>query len=174
MNRNIEIKASITDLAALRARVEALAQVEPEVLHQEDTFFHTGAGRLKLRVSGDGKAELIYYERKDDRGPTASQYVRLAVDDPSPLKDQLAEVLGVRGIVRKEREIRQADHTIAVDILGKQDVILQPQIGEHTQILRVDGVVTVQISRTAGGRQRHAGLPRPAESTQICAPAVGP
>ncbi len=150
---NIEIKASIRNPATLRARVVALAQGEPEVLRQEDTFFHTSTGRLKLRVFGDGKAELIYYEREDDQGPTSSKYVRIAVDDPRELKDRLSATLGIRGVVRKDRECFLVEntriHIDEVQDLGsflELEVMLEPEQsaeagrGRATELMQLLGV----------------------------------
>ena len=67
--RNLEIKARVRDAAALAARAAALAGGPPQVLRQEDTFFPVGEGRLKLRVLGEDRGELIYYRRADVRGP---------------------------------------------------------------------------------------------------------
>jgi adenylate cyclase class IV len=50
MPTNIEIKARVRDLAALRTRAEALSDAPVQVIPQEDTFFNVPAGRLKLRV----------------------------------------------------------------------------------------------------------------------------
>ena len=49
MNRNVEIKAKVTDLEAIERRARALADEGPLVLDQEDTFFVCDRGRLKLR-----------------------------------------------------------------------------------------------------------------------------
>jgi adenylate cyclase class IV len=54
MNRNIEIKARVGDLAVVAEIVEQLADKGPVSLEQEDTFFRCSRGRLKLRRSGDG------------------------------------------------------------------------------------------------------------------------
>src|ERR1700730_5707079 len=65
MIRNVEIKARVPDLAALRKRVVEMSTSGPELLVQRDTFYTVLQGRLKLREFGDGTAELIYYERPD-------------------------------------------------------------------------------------------------------------
>jgi len=51
MNRNVEIKAKVVDLEAIRQRVQELADEGPTVSEQEDTFFSCPKGRLKLRRS---------------------------------------------------------------------------------------------------------------------------
>ena len=50
MASNIEIKARVDDFESLRIRAEALSDQPLKVIPQEDTFFNTEKGRLKLRV----------------------------------------------------------------------------------------------------------------------------
>jgi adenylate cyclase class IV len=105
MNRNIEIKARVDNLASVRDRAKALVGETSVVLKQEDTFFVCPNGRLKLRQSaGSAEAELIYYERPDRRGPKESHYVIHRTRDGESLKQVLSQSLGVRGVVRKRRE----------------------------------------------------------------------
>jgi len=103
--RNVEIKGRVRDAQAMRSRVESLGATEPEELVQTDTFFNVPVGRLKLREFGDGTGELIYYERPDAVGPQVSIYVRAPASAPSCLREVLARALGVRGTVRKRREV---------------------------------------------------------------------
>ena len=105
MAANVEIKARVADLGALRARAAALADGPPERLEQRDTFFVVPAGRLKLREFGDGTAELIQYERRDADGPKLSRYRRLDVPDPAGMRAALTDALGRRAVVAKTREV---------------------------------------------------------------------
>lgn len=106
MNRNVEIKAKVQDLQAIRARVERLADAGPTVLKQEDTFFVCPRGRLKLRRFGGGaEAELIYYERPDSAQPKESRYLVHRTRDPDGLRAALAAAWGIRGVVRKRRTL---------------------------------------------------------------------
>ncbi|QDU38485.1 CYTH domain protein [Maioricimonas rarisocia] len=105
MPRNVEIKARVDDLAAVRTRVEELTTGPAEHLTQTDTFFEVPNGRLKLRQLGDGTAELIYYERPDVTGPKASTYTRCPVADAALLQSVLAASVGIRGVVEKERDV---------------------------------------------------------------------
>jgi predicted adenylyl cyclase CyaB len=124
MGRNIEIKAKLTEDQFERVRKSAgvLADRDPEVLLQTDTFFQCTSGRLKLRVFGDGSGELIQYERADCEGPKASSYVRSPTAEPATLLEALGGALGVRGVVRKRREVFLAEktriHLDAVEQLG--------------------------------------------------------
>jgi adenylate cyclase class IV len=112
MPSNIEIKARVrSDLTLLRGRAALLATEMPSLMEQEDTFFCTRRGRLKLRVASTGFAELIYYERAYGSGPRRSVYSVAPVADPLALKAVLEESLGTRGVVRKTRELFIAGDT---------------------------------------------------------------
>src|SRR5258705_1176518 len=103
MARNIEIKARVSDMAALRKRVEALADSGPEFIAQDDTFFACPHGRLKLRVFADGSGELIAYERADTTAPKTSDYLITPVPDPTRLRETLSRSLGLAGRLVKQR-----------------------------------------------------------------------
>jgi predicted adenylyl cyclase CyaB len=111
MARNIEIKACIDSVQALLPHARALADGPPELIEQDDTFFHAPHGRLKLRVLADGSGELIAYERADGLQARASDYVRVPVADPHAMREALARALGVRGRVRKRRWLLRAGPT---------------------------------------------------------------
>jgi predicted adenylyl cyclase CyaB len=100
---NIEIKAIVNDPGTLKSRAEAISDTPVQVLNQEDTFFYTPRGRLKLRVLGPQDGQLVYYERADTAGPKSSNYHVLETRDPALLKLILTAALGARGVVRKQR-----------------------------------------------------------------------
>ena len=103
MAANIEIKARVDDFEALKARAESLSDKPLTILPQEDVFFHTPKGRLKLRIQAPDQGYLIYYERADHGGPKRSDYHLAETNDPDNLKSTLALALGVRGVVKKTR-----------------------------------------------------------------------
>ena len=105
MGRNVEIKARAGDFGAQREKAGKLSGAAPELLTQEDTFFKTKRGRLKLRRLGENEGELIYYERPDEQGPTESRYMIIPTRDPVVLRDALSKALGISGVVRKRREV---------------------------------------------------------------------
>ena len=123
MARNVEIKARVASLAALQARVTALAQHGPELIDQDDTFFHCAHGRLKLREFADGHGELIAYQRPDTHGPKTSDYLITPTADPAALRTTLARALGTVGRVKKQRVLfligRTRVHLDRVDGLGE-------------------------------------------------------
>ena len=102
---NIELKARVADLDRLREIAQRLATQPLETQHQVDTYFHCRRGRLKLREINDRRAELIWYERADQKQPKPSHYGLVPVDDPTALKQALAGTVGIRVIVEKQREI---------------------------------------------------------------------
>ena len=105
MPRNIEIKARIESIARLEPRVAALAQHGPELIVQDDSFFHCAHGRLKLRAFADGRGELIHYHRADTAGAKLSDYVRVTTAAPAALREALTRAYGVLGRVRKQRQL---------------------------------------------------------------------
>jgi predicted adenylyl cyclase CyaB len=105
MARNIEIKAQVSDLGALRVRVQRLTSSKPAQLLQRDTFYRVPTGRLKLREIDPSSAELIYYERPDQLGPKTSVYTRTPVEDPSSMHELLERLFEQTAVVAKRREV---------------------------------------------------------------------
>ena len=133
MPANIEIKARVRDFAALKSRAAALSDTPVEVIPQEDTFFPTPRGRLKLRQLAPDRAQLVYYERPDQDGPKRSNYHLFETGDPENLKTTLSLALGTRGVVRKTRLLYLAGqtriHLDDVEGLGQfmeLEVVLRP------------------------------------------------
>lgn len=102
MPSNIEIKARARNFEEIKSRAEKLSDLPMEIILQEDTFFNTSTGRLKLRVLAD-HAQLIYYTRPDQEGPKRSDYHITYSDDPENLKRVLELAYGIRGVVKKTR-----------------------------------------------------------------------
>ena len=61
---NIEIKASLEDIDECLNKAKTLSGTDPEVIRQEDYFFHCTNGRLKLRIFSSDNGELIFYNMK--------------------------------------------------------------------------------------------------------------
>lgn len=133
MARNIEIKARVDDLSALRLRLQARVGSPAEILHQEDVFFNLPKGRLKLRIFSNSKGQLIYYARSDQAGPKLSTFFISQTLEPLTLREVLTQACGVRGIIRKIREVYLHDqtriHLDEVEDLGtfmEIEVVLDP------------------------------------------------
>ncbi len=108
--KNIEIKAKIRDYNVVKGLVEDICPTPIETEQQEDTFFNTPKGRLKLR-EGDGKSALIYYDRPNSLEPSQSDIAISFTENPDTLKSVLAKSNGIRGIVKKKRTLYKYGQT---------------------------------------------------------------
>ncbi len=115
MARNVEIKARLDGgIELLLPRARALADGPEQRIEQDDTFFACAQGRLKLRDFGDGRGELIHYQRADTPRAKLSDYVRAPTSEPAALREALSRALGtnaVSGRVRKTRWLLLAGQT---------------------------------------------------------------
>jgi len=129
MGRNVEIKMRVRDLESIRTRIEALSDGPPEVIEQEDTFFHCPQGRLKLRRFSADHGELISYLRADVAGPRESSFVRSPTPDPASMVDALTDALGVVGVVRKRRMLyRNGQTRIHLDEVDRLGTFLELEV----------------------------------------------
>jgi len=135
--RNVEIKARVEDVVAVRLLLDELAESGPTELKQVDTFYNCSVGRLKLREILGAHAELISYVRSDMAGPKVSEYTRVPVESPQSLDAALASSLGIRGVVRKTRSIYMVGktrvHLDTVEGLG-EFLELEVAIGETQSV----------------------------------------
>lgn len=120
--KNIEIKARITDYDKVKSLIEELCPIPIQTEHQEDTFFNTHKGRLKLRETKTDSA-LIYYDRKDSFQPIQSDIAISFIENPDTLKSVLSNSIGIRGVVKKKRILykyaQTRIHLDNVENLGK-------------------------------------------------------
>lgn len=133
MPSNIEIKTRLNDRNAAAATAARLSNSVPQLIHQEDVFFHCEGARLKLRILGPQQGELIRYERPDVAGTRCSRYVIARTPDPQALLDILTKTLGRVGTVKKERTLyivgQTRIHLDRVEDLGdflELEVVLAP------------------------------------------------
>jgi predicted adenylyl cyclase CyaB len=123
MKRNVEIKARVVDHESIANRAREVADRDPVTLEQEDQFFHSPRGRLKLRRLSASEGELIFYDRADSAEPVESRYSVCRTHDPDGLRAVLTDALGATGVVRKVRTIyetgRARVHLDEVEGLGK-------------------------------------------------------
>jgi len=154
MATNVEIKARVGNPHRLQSLVEALSDTPAMVIPQEDVFFRTQGGRLKLRVLAPDKGQLIYYERQDASGPKQSNYIISYTGEPDTLKAVLAAALGVRGIVRKQRVLYMVGNTRVhldeVEGLGsfmELEVVLGPgQSEKEGQVIAAELMEKLEIA----------------------------
>ena len=147
MSRNVEIKARVADLAALEARVQAIADSGPMDIFQDDCFFQSPEGRLKLRDFGDGRGELIYYQRPDQSGPKQCHYEIALTDQPDQLRLVLTLAWGEAGRVRKNRRLY---------LIGRTRIHLD-QVEGLGEFMELEVVLNDEES-TACGQQEAEGL----------------
>jgi predicted adenylyl cyclase CyaB len=82
------------------------------IFHQIDTYYNVPKGRLKLReIKGEKKAELIYYERENIKGPKKSEVMILEIQKPESFKLLCQRVLTKRIVIEKKREIYKYNGT---------------------------------------------------------------
>lgn len=101
---NIEIKATCTELATVRAILLSHQARFEGIDHQIDTYFHVPKGRLKLR-EGNIENNLIHYLRDPEAGPKQSEVTLCPAIPGSGLKEALTRALGIKVVVDKQREI---------------------------------------------------------------------
>ena len=108
--KNIEIKARIRDYEKVKRLVEDFCPNPIKTEQQEDTFFNTPKGRLKLREC-EGKSAIMYYDRPNSYEPKQSDIFISFIENPDTLKSVLSISLGIRGIVKKKRILYKYDQT---------------------------------------------------------------
>src|SRR3954468_23920419 len=122
MARNIEIKARIENVATMTPKVAELASEGPLEIAQDDTFFASDTGRLKLRAFSNDAGELIFYQRANQSGPKESFYLRSPTSSPGILRESLSLAYGQIGRIRKYRTLflvgRTRVHLDRVEGLG--------------------------------------------------------
>src|SRR5207302_1619782 len=111
MARNVEIKARVSNVEAIRQKAAAVADKGPIEITQDDTFFRCESGRLKLRAFSSDEGELIFYRRADQQGPKESFYLLSPTSAPDTLRESLSLAYGQAGRVRKHRTLFLAGRT---------------------------------------------------------------
>lgn len=155
MLSNVEIKAKVSDPERFAAKAAELSQSEGTIIRQQDTFFNCSQGRLKLRDLMNKSGQLIFYERPDTDGPKLSRYSISPTSDPSSLRAVLADALGVKGEVRKERRLflvgQTRVHLDTVEGLGSYmelEVVMRPdQTVEEGQQVAEDLMKKLGVSQ---------------------------
>lgn len=134
MARNIEIKARIDSPADWEKRIGKIADAGPVVIRQDDTFFPSPHGRLKLRQFNPQQGELIFYQRPNSPGPKTSQYCISRTTEPDILRELLIQAFGSIGRVVKTRLLflvgQTRIHLDEVQGLGhflELEVVLEPR-----------------------------------------------
>ena len=175
MARNIEIKARVANheaLDALEARVSRIATQGPQPIAQDDTFFHCGAGRLKLRAFSATDGELIFYRRPDEQGPKESFYVRTPTADPEGLRQCLSLAQGQAGRVVKQRtlylvgrtrvhldRVQGLGHFVELEVVLDDEESIEAGASEANRLMARLGIAADQLVGTAYVDLLPAGSP---------------
>ena len=140
----------------LRCLAKSIAAEPCQILHQEDVFFQTGTGRLKLRILSDTIGKLIHYERPNTSGIKLSSYLIYETSRPDELRNLLAASLGEIITVKKKRELyitgQTRIHLDEVDELGsfmELEVVLNSnQIPEDGRIIASELMKTLSVNES--------------------------
>ena len=107
---NREIKSYCPDFEPVRKLLRDVGATLVEAKGQVDHYYHlpaigdaVGTRRLKLRVE-NGKKQLIYYYDVQETNARVSRFQLWELRD-SQMKEVLDAALGIRVIVRKQREL---------------------------------------------------------------------
>jgi len=102
---NLEIKARISDPKSAMKIARSINAQRVGSLDQKDTYYQVLHGRLKLRQHGNGRSELIFYNRREKSYQRKSKFQIYPLDDSAQLHDLLRQALGVVGVVEKKRRL---------------------------------------------------------------------
>ncbi len=119
---DIEIKAKYADQKKARDILKTKKAKFLGKFNMQDTYFNVKKGRLKARI-GDIKDILIQYNRENKKHPKRSDFLVSVIDKNSNIIPSLKESLGIKVVVKKQREIYVLNnirfHTDIVRGLGK-------------------------------------------------------
>jgi len=147
---NVELKAKVRSLKPLKIRLLGIGGRRIGLFRQVDTYFATPRGRLKIRETDRGNSQLVYYLRKNSRGPKISDVYLASLPDPGTVKAILSRVLGVESVVRKKREIFR--------IRGVQ--VHLDRVGRLGNFIEFEKVVKAEASKIAEARKQLEALLR--------------
>lgn len=102
---NLELKAKLKSTSSLSKITQAIGAKYITTMLQEDIYFYSTNGRLKLRVINEDKAELIFYERDEKTNSRLSDYQIYPVADKDLMKKILQLAYGIRLVVKKQRQL---------------------------------------------------------------------
>lgn len=106
---NIEIKARCKNPEFVKEILKTKNADFRGLDHQIDTYFKINSGRLKLR-EGNIENSLVFYKRKNKKGPKQSDVILFKTKPNSLLKEILTKTLDILVVVDKQREIYYIDN----------------------------------------------------------------
>ncbi len=105
MPANLELKAKVASVSSLIQIAEGIGATYITTMLQEDTYFYSTKGRLKLRVINEDKAELIFYDRDEKTNYRLSEYQIYPIADKDLMRKILQLAYGIRLVVKKKRQL---------------------------------------------------------------------
>jgi adenylate cyclase class 2 len=116
----LEMKARMDSLDDVRTQLLESGARRVGVFHQVDTYYRVPKGRLKLReIKEETVAQLLYYERDNVAEPKRSTVFLVTIPRPQKFKRLVEQVVRIRGVVDKIREIYSYEGTqIHLDTVG--------------------------------------------------------
>jgi predicted adenylyl cyclase CyaB len=158
MPRNVEVKARIESVDALKPTATRIADHGPVEIFQDDTFFQCRSGRLKLRTLSSDAGELIYYRRADKTGPKESFYLLSQTSTPAILRDSLSLAYGEVGRVRKHRMlflvgrtrihldvVENLGHFLELEVVLSADESVEDGVAEANRVMELLGIQKSQL-----------------------------
>ncbi len=129
---HIEIKARCEDPGRIREILRKQGAVFCGMDHQVDTYFRVSSGRLKLR-EGTIENALVYYSRPDQPGPKQADVTLCRLRPDPAMRQVLADALGIRVQVVKQREIYYIDNVkIHLDQVGPLGTFVEIEAIDET------------------------------------------
>ena len=105
MPKNLELKARISSVSEAVHTAHRLKAHVKDILHQRDIYYKVSRGRLKLRIINDRSAELIFYNRPNNKGSRYSDYIVLPVSNIKLTNELCTAAFGQKVVVEKKRRL---------------------------------------------------------------------
>lgn len=154
MQRNREIKAYCPDFDPIRSLLSKHGASLLDETEQVDYYYNLASDtdsatqrRLKIRTDGNGPPQVIYYVEGQEQGARTSSF-RVWGLSGLETKDMLDAVLGIRAVVRKQRERWEKDNVVfhldevegvgrvlEVEIRSQEGIDAEAQLAEYQQLL---------------------------------------
>jgi predicted adenylyl cyclase CyaB len=130
----VEMKARMDSLDDVRTQLFETGARRVGVFHQVDTYYRVPKGRLKLReIEEETAAQLVYYERENVAEPKRSTVFLVTIPRPQKFKRLVEQVVRIRGVVDKIREIYSYEGTqIHLDTVGDLGFFVEFERGTST------------------------------------------
>ena len=147
---NREIKAFCPDFDPIRDKLQSHGASYVDSKEQVDYYYNLpdpvmqdGTRRLKVRLEDDSNAQVVYYEEGQESGARTSRFQIWGLNG-AQTKEVLDAALGVKAVVRKQRELWVKDNVkfnldqvetigqvLEVEILSQDGLDIEAQLEEY-------------------------------------------